>query len=491
MEAKRQDVKQVLELKSTLSRVEEEKKQLHVKIDRLNRSIGSIKNLKGWFDVADRLRSEIQKRDELSFRMKEQQSYLHQQSMQVDMARQRLKRFEFQGGPESAIKQLDKELVEQMDQLDIVLPQEKEKLEQEIEFVHQILQLDNPQTAIEQYIPQISHLKEQKHELAKQWEKMSTQLNQVNALNNFKHQKQVVMQKKDSVQKRLEEATTELEEAKQESVRREQLVSMVKDNALKPLLQSIKDLSNTYKEKKTVLGEYAIRYERLQAEKETLLQQQVHMNALSENNERSMNENELAMVHQVEQLGARIQQEKQQVAPLIQAIKDMRKECQELEQDIQKKQSKMEKERLSMDSDQHRLMNELENLKLAINDMDVQVNSRTKRLSKLKLQKEKIIRDLNRIQQGETVGKLSLKDELEKDLKAADHTHQTLLQMKQLWNEKSLRQKSTSSLLNAVEQMLLVKQRDNEQQLMFKKQGKNSQVSSLGSLQSSADRLVI
>lgn len=449
------------EIKKDISNMEDEKEQLHRRIDRMQKKVENVRNYDKMLQAARSLRVEREKEQSLARQKLEQKNQFVHSDQRYQRMQQQLKDMRMQGvGTTGAdlIKKLDEE-----NKVNMYLCQEKlpKELEGKKKYAHDLQKVANE--------PAMGH--SDIDELNKRIKLLSTEINSLiekrmvrndpidDKLSLFRQQASIIGRKKEAVAEKLQEAMDELSNAESEFQKKKELLKdsegseVLKGDEFKRYVNKLRGKSTVYKKKRQELAEIRAEYgvlarteEILRGKDETFQEQLASLEAKKGVAGYHDTQEELEKVSAIKSeldeqkgktlediselvrtLNATIADKKSALAPVIKELRPMRQKCQEMSGDYEEKKAFYENLAAGLESNMSKLEQEVRGLREQVTHEESRYHYFNCMLKVIEVQQKRIDDELKSYRAADTADrKKSFRDQFTKKIQEQENLGKSL-----------------------------------------------------------------
>lgn len=449
------------EIKKDIANMEDEKEQLHRRIDRMQKKVENVRNYDKMLQAARSLRVEREKEQSLARQKLEQKNQFVHSDQRYQRMQQQLKDMRMQGvGTTGAdlIKKLDEE-----NKVNMYLCQEKlpKELEGKKKYAHDLQKVANE--------PAMGN--SDLDELNKRIKLLSTEINSLiekrmvrndpidDKLSLFRQQASIIGRKKEAVAEKLQEAMDELSNAESEFQKKKELLKdsegseVLKGDEFKRYVNKLRGKSTVYKKKRQELAEIRAEYgvlarteEILRGKDETYQEQLASLEAKKGVSGYHDTQEELEKVSAIKSeldeqkgktlediselvrtLNATIADKKSALAPVIKELRPMRQKCQEMSGDYEEKKAFYENLAAGLESNMSKLEQEVRGLREQVTHEESRYHYFHCMLKVVEVQQKRIDDELKAYRAADTADrKKSLRDQFTKKIQEQENLGKNL-----------------------------------------------------------------
>lgn len=449
------------EIKKDIVNMEDEKEQLHKRIDRMQKKVENVRNYEKMLQAARNLRVEREKEHTLAQQKLEQKNQFVHSDQRYQRMQQQLKDMRAQGvGTTGAdlIKRLDEE-----NKVNMYLCQEKlpKELEAKKKYAHDLQKVaDEPamgQNDVDELNKRIKQLSAEINSLI---EKRMVKNDPIDdKLSIFRQQASIIGRKKEAAAEKLQEAMDELSNAESEFQKKKELLKesegseVLKGDEFKRYVNKLRGKSTVYKKKRQELAELRAEYgvlartEEILKGKDDTFQQQMSsletkkgvagyhetqeelekVSAIKSELDEQKGKTLEDISELVRQLNATIADKKSALAPVIKELRPMRQRCQEMSGEYEEKKAAYENLAAGLESNMSKLEQEVRGLREELTHEEGRYHYLHGMLKVLEVQQKRIDDELKAYRSAETADrKKSFREQFTKKIQEQENLGKSL-----------------------------------------------------------------
>lgn len=449
------------EMKKDIVNMEEEKEQLHKRIDRMQKKVENVKNYEKMLQAARNLRVEREKEHNLAQQKLEQRNQFVHSDQRYQRMQQQLKDMRTQGvGTTGAdlIKRLEEENKVNMYLCQEKLPKEiegKKKYARDLQSV-----ADEPAMGQNDIDDLNKRIKQLSVEINSLIEKRMVRNDPIDdKLSLFRQQASIIGRKKEAAAEKLQEAMDEVSSAEADYQKKKELLKesegseVLKGDEFKRYVNKLRGKSTVYKKKRQELAELRAEYgvlartEEILKGKDDAFQQQLSnieakkgVSGYHETQEElekvSAKKSELDeqkgktledISELVRQLNATLADKKTALAPVIKELRPMRQKCQEMTGEYEEKKAAYENMAAGLESNMSKLEQEVRGLREELTHEEGRYHYLHCMLKVLEVQQKRIDDELKAYRSADTAErKKSFRDQFTKKIQEQENLGKSL-----------------------------------------------------------------